>query len=131
MGTDATCPFCAIIAGEQEATRIYETTEYCCFLDKYPVTDGHALAVSKAHVESLDAADSQALFAFVDTARAKIQERFDPDAMNLGINDGPAAGQTIPHLHWHLIPRYEGDIPNPEGGVRGVIPDKRTYQESS
>ncbi len=50
-----------------------------------------------------------------------------PDAFNIGINNGPAAGQTIPHLHVHVIPRYHGDMERPEGGVRGVIPEKRTY----
>jgi diadenosine tetraphosphate (Ap4A) HIT family hydrolase len=56
-----------------------------------------------------------------------IQERYNPDGFNVGINIGMAAGQTIYHVHIHLIPRYLGDIPEPRGGVRGVIPDKRNY----
>ena len=56
-----------------------------------------------------------------------IQKRFYPDGFNVGINVGEAAGQSIFHVHIHLIPRYKGDVENPRGGVRGVIPRKQSY----
>ena len=67
----------------------------------------------------------------IDVARAAILERYRPDGFNIGINVGEAAGQTIFHLHVHLIPRYTGDVPDPRGGVRYVIPDKANYLAKS
>jgi diadenosine tetraphosphate (Ap4A) HIT family hydrolase len=63
----------------------------------------------------------------IDAAKALLDERFQPAGYNIGINVGAAAGQTIAHLHVHLIPRYPGDVADPRGGVRGVIPDKQKY----
>ena len=60
-------------------------------------------------------------------ARQRVEEKFHPSSYNIGINDGPAAGQTIPHLHMHLIPRYTGDQKDPRGGVRWLIPEKAKY----
>jgi diadenosine tetraphosphate (Ap4A) HIT family hydrolase len=57
-----------------------------------------------------------------------VREKVGPDAVNIGINDGPAAGQTVPHLHVHIIPRRAGDVDDPRGGVRGVIPGKARYR---
>jgi diadenosine tetraphosphate (Ap4A) HIT family hydrolase len=108
---------------------LLESDEYLCFLDEYPVTEGHALVVPKEHIQTLDAANSLELYQFVEEAHAVIRRRYDPGATNLGINNGEAAGQTVPHLHWHIIPRYDGDIADPTGGVRGVIPEKRIYTE--
>ena len=68
-----------------------------------------------------------ALLALVDEAKQQAEIEFRPQGYNIGINDGPAAGQTVPHLHIHLIPRYAGDLPDPRGGVRWVIPDKARY----
>jgi diadenosine tetraphosphate (Ap4A) HIT family hydrolase len=121
------CVFCSIIDGDGEATILLETDEYLCLLDKYPVTEGHALVAPKEHIQYLEQADSSSLFEFLEEAITEVTHRYDPDATNIGINNGPAAGQTIPHLHWHIIPRYEGDMEDPTGGVRGVIPNKRMY----
>jgi diadenosine tetraphosphate (Ap4A) HIT family hydrolase len=96
-------------------------------LDKYPVNEGHALVLPKDHIQYLQDADWKQLTAFLEEAIAEVRNRYDPDALNIGINDGPEAGQTIPHLHWHIIPRYDGDMPDPAGGVRGVIPEEQTY----
>lgn len=63
----------------------------------------------------------------LDEARGLLANEFQPDGWNVGINDGPAAGQTVPHLHIHLIPRYAGDLPDPRGGVRWVLPEKAKY----
>lgn len=62
-----------------------------------------------------------------DSVKQIVEERYHPDGYNIGVNVGEAAGQSIFHVHMHLIPRYQGDVPNPRGGVRGVIPDKQNY----
>ena len=129
MAQSDDCVFCEIIDGECDATVLHESSEYLCFLDKYPVTEGHALVVPKEHVRYLEAADGSALFAFLQEAHAEVKQRYDPDATNIGLNNGQVAGQTVPHCHWHIIPRYDGDMADPTGGVRGVIPEKRTYGE--
>lgn len=67
------------------------------------------------------------MLALLDSARTDLEAEFHPDAYNIGINDGPAAGQTVAHLHIHLIPRYLGDREDPRGGVRWVLPDKAQY----
>ena len=67
------------------------------------------------------------MLSLLDAAKDRLQLEFGPDSYNIGINDSPAAGQTIGHLHIHLIPRYIGDRPDPRGGVRWVVPDKADY----
>ena len=121
------CVFCSIAAGDAAAHIVFQTDKYCCIRDRYPVTDGHTLLLPKRHVRLLEAADWGSLTATLDRAIEYVRSETDPDGLNVGINDGPAAGQTIPHLHWHIIPRYEGDMENPAGGVRGVIPQKQKY----
>lgn len=99
-------------------------------LDGYPVSPGHSLLIPKRHVGSffdVTEIERTALFTLLGTAKELAEERHKPDAYNIGINDGAAAGQTVPHLHIHLIPRYEGDQVDPRGGVRWVIPQKADY----
>ena len=99
-------------------------------LDGYPVFPGHSLVIPKRHVGSffkLTEVERAALFALLDRTEELVAEQHRPDGCNIGINDGAAAGQTVPHLHIHLIPRYDGDQPNPRGGVRWVIPEKADY----
>jgi len=67
------------------------------------------------------------LLTAVSTVKERIDRQHDPDGYNMGMNLREAAGQTIDHLHWHVIPRYSGDVAEPEGGIRGVIPDKQSY----
>jgi diadenosine tetraphosphate (Ap4A) HIT family hydrolase len=98
--------------------------------DKYPVNPGHLLIIPKRHIASLfetTAAERAALFELLQAGRELLQQQYQPNGFNVGINDGIAAGQTVMHLHIHLIPRFDGDIDNPRGGVRGVIPEKRIY----
>lgn len=118
--------FCDIVGGTRDSTVLLETETALCFLDKYPVTESHALVVPKMHVQCLDEAEGSELYEFLEQAITEVRRRHDPDAMNIGLNDGPSAGRTIPHHHWRIIPRYEGDMDDPTGGVRGVIPSKRT-----
>lgn len=98
--------------------------------DNIPVSNGHTEIVPKRHVASffdLTEDEMLAIYRLAKTTRQKIIEMYQPDAFNLGINDGEAAGRTIHHMHLHLIPRYEGDVENPRGGVRHLIPGKGNY----
>ena len=122
------CVFCDIIAERNDVTVILENSMYMCILDKYPVTEGHSIVFPKEHIQYLEEAKWNQLNKFLRESMQEVRQLYDPDAMNIGINDGPEAGQTIPHLHWHVIPRYDGDISDPSGGVRGVIPEKRIYE---
>ena len=98
--------------------------------DAFPISPGHKLIISKRHVGSffdLSSDEREDLMSLLASAKANVEAEFKPDGYNIGINDGPAAGQTVPHLHIHLIPRYKGDLPDPRGGVRWIIPDKADY----
>jgi diadenosine tetraphosphate (Ap4A) HIT family hydrolase len=100
-------------------------------LDQNPVSPGHALVIPNRHVESLfDLTQDEILAVHNMLKKIKvttIEPRFKPAAYNLGLNDGRAAGRTIDHCHFHLIPRYEGDVDNPRGGIRHIIPGKGNY----
>lgn len=98
--------------------------------DGYPVSEGHSLVISHRHVGSyfdLTETERTDLQLLLTQAKQHLDGLLQPDGYNIGINDGVAAGQTVPHLHIHLIPRYQGDLPDPRGGVRWVIPDKAMY----
>ncbi len=93
------------------------------FYDKYPVNEGHTLIVPKRHVETFFDATLDELMAInelVFVVKGVLDERFKPDGCNIGVNVGQAAGQTVFHLHVHVIPRYHGDVDNPRGGIRLV-----------
>jgi diadenosine tetraphosphate (Ap4A) HIT family hydrolase len=121
-----TCPFCTL-----PAHRIIDSNEHgIVVLDGFPVSKGHTLIIPKRHVGSFfEITDEERAYLLVLLNKAKvvIQGEFNPDGYNIGINDGPAAGQTVPHLHLHLIPRYKGDRNDPRGGVRWIIPEKADY----
>jgi diadenosine tetraphosphate (Ap4A) HIT family hydrolase len=118
------CPFCSkqeVVARNEHAYLIY---------DKHPVTQGHLLVITARHVEdffSTAESERHAMLALAQEARALLARTFAPAGYNIGVNIGAAAGQTIMHVHMHIIPRYSGDTPSPRGGVRGVIPDKQSY----
>ncbi len=120
------CPFCAL-----PRERIWrESAEAVAVFDGYPLTEGHTLVIPKRHVGSffeLTMEDQSAILRFVNEVRMELLHRFQPDSFNLGLNDGPEAGQTIGHCHLHLIPRRRGDVPDPRGGVRWVVPAKARY----
>lgn len=120
------CPFCTL-----EPTRIIASNNYClALMDGFPISPGHTLIIPKRHIASLFEAtrdEREGLFDQVEQVKAALQEKFKPDGFNIGINDGTAAGQTVMHLHIHLIPRYAGDQPDPRGGVRWIFPDKADY----
>jgi diadenosine tetraphosphate (Ap4A) HIT family hydrolase len=96
----------------------------------FPVSPGHALIVPRRHEPdffSLTAKEQAALVALVNPVRLRLSEQYAPDAYNLGVNAGKAAGQTIRHAHFHVIPRYAGDVAEPRGGVRWVLPETARY----
>ena len=98
--------------------------------DEYPVNSGHILIIPKRHFQSLfeiNFIEFLELWKAIYYAKKLIEKEYNPDGYNIGINDGVAAGQSIMHLHIHLIPRYTEDVENPRGGVRGVIPNKQNY----
>ena len=100
------------------------------FFDGYPITPGHSLVIPRRHIPSLFKLpfDEQLyLWTKVAMVRTLLIENFHPDGFNIGMNDGEAAGQTISHAHIHVIPRYHGDVPDPRGGVRWIIPSKAAY----
>jgi diadenosine tetraphosphate (Ap4A) HIT family hydrolase len=100
------------------------------FLDAYPLSKGHTLVIPQRHVGSFfetTPGERTELFTLLDRCRTDLMERHKPAGFNIGINDGQAAGQTVMHLHIHLIPRYTGDRPDPRGGVRWIFPDKADY----
>jgi len=126
MSGPRACPFCTL-----PADRVLLASPLALVLrDAYPISPGHTLIIPRRHIASffeLTAEERADLLTLLDQARVGLDTEFHPDAYNIGINDGPAAGQTIGHLHIHLIPRYAGDQPDPRGGVRWIFPDKADY----
>ena len=109
---------------------IDESSTAIAIRDGYPVSPGHTLLIPKRHTGSffdLSEQERSDLFSLLDRTKLALEEEFQPQGYSIGINDGAAAGQTVLHLHVHLIPRYDGDRPDPRGGVRWVIPDKAKY----
>ncbi|KAA0446012.1 MAG: HIT family protein [Candidatus Thioglobus sp.] len=120
------CIFCKLknerIIGECELTK--------SFIDSYPASAGHTLIVPKRHFANYFEATDDELLALgkaVQNAKKILDQEFAPDAYNIGINNGKPAGQSVMHLHIHLIPRYIGDVENPKGGVRWVLKNKANY----
>jgi histidine triad (HIT) family protein len=120
------CIFCAIVAGEAPARTVHETDRVVAFLDVNPLARGHTLVVPRAHAErlgDLSADDATGLFGAVHELAPVVEAAVDADATTIGINDGTAAGQEVPHVHVHLVPRFEGDGGGPIHRVTGDRPD--------
>lgn len=121
------CPFCG---PNEEIELIVETATAYAIFDKFPVSKGHALIIPKRHCTDyfdLTFKEQSACIFMLNTVKNVISEKFKPDGFNIGVNINETAGQTVPHAHIHLIPRYKGDVKEPRGGVRGVIPEKKNY----
>ena len=126
MSEHPDCPFCK----DQEI--VLENELAYADYDTYPVTPGHCLIITRRHVAEYfqaTAEEKTAIWALVDEMKIVIDRDYNPDGYNVGVNIGAAAGQSVPHVHIHMIPRYTGDMENPRGGVRGVIPHKQKYQK--
>lgn len=99
--------------------------------DSFAVSPGHTVVVPRRHVAEffdLTPEEVAACMELINKEKLLIDEEFAPDGYNIGVNIGPAAGQSIFHVHIHIIPRYKGDVENPQGGVRHVIPKKAHYR---
>jgi len=113
------CIFCAPLP------YVLTNDRAAAFFDKHPVSRGHLLIIPKQHYATyfdVPAVDRQAMAELIDQAKAYLDARYHPDGYNIGINVGAAAGQTVMHCHVHLIPRYHGDVPDPTGGIRKMLP---------
>jgi diadenosine tetraphosphate (Ap4A) HIT family hydrolase len=123
---DMNCPFCTL----PRERLVFESELAFVIRDGYPVSPGHTLVIPRRHVASFfetTPEEQASLIKLLNLARIEIGQQFKPEGFNIGINDGAAAGQTIAHLHVHLIPRYAGDRDDPRGGVRWVLPEKAAY----
>jgi len=121
------CPFCN---PDSDRELIVETATMYAIYDKFPVNEGHTLIIPKRHIANyfeLSIKEQYAYLLVLNKVKEIVTKRFQPDGFNIGINIGEHAGQTISHVHIHLIPRYKNDVKDPRGGVRGVIPDKQKY----
>lgn len=120
------CIFCNI----DESRVAYENSEWIGILDGYPVSNGHTLLIPKRHCETyfdLNAKELISLSLALKEIKCILDEKYSPNGYNIGANCGVASGQTIMHCHIHIIPRYNGDVENPRGGVRGCIPSHMSY----
>lgn len=120
----------SVFLDRPESEWIRSTSLSFAIYDKFPVSSGHTLIIPKRLVKTWFEAsleEQQDLFNLVNQVKSILDIKYNPDGYNIGINSGLAAGQTVFHLHIHLIPRYLGDVKDPRGGVRYVIPEKANY----
>lgn len=109
---------------------LYRDPFFFIIRDRYPVSPGHLLIISCAERTdyfALTPAEQQHLSYLLVQAKHLVEREFRPSGYNIGMNCGPAAGQTVLHFHYHLIPRYVGDMADPRGGIRHCIADKGYY----
>lgn len=113
------CPFCGVVT----ESKVLENQSFYAVFDKYPVNPGHVLIVSKKHIHDLfclGETEVRHLYEIINQAKGILDAKYKPDGYNIGANCGYAAGQTIPHFHLHIIPRYRGDVQDPRGGIRNL-----------
>lgn len=111
------CLFCRIIEGKVPSEKVYEDTAVFAFLDVSPASEGHTLVAPKKHFSGFTDMDAESVASLFEATRkitAAIEEAFSAEGSNIGINDGKVAGQEVPHVHVHVIPRRKGD------GGRGI-----------
>jgi diadenosine tetraphosphate (Ap4A) HIT family hydrolase len=126
---DDACPFCHLPPGRL----FHSSTHARAVADAYPVADGHTLVIPTRHVTSLfdlPADELADVWWLVGEVRAALAASHEVDGFTIGVNDGEAAGQTVGHAHVHVIPRRAGDVEDPRGGVRWVVPDRAAYWEA-
>lgn len=124
---DAACPFCCLASEDI----VCSNGPALAFRDGYPVTAGHTLIVPARHVATwfdTSPEEQRAILDLLKQIKDELDAELSPDGYNVGFNLGQAAGQTVGHLHIHVIPRYEGDVDDPTGGVRLVIPERGNYR---
>ena len=120
------CPFCRLTKTDLTA----ENTFHQVIRDRFPISLGHSLIIPKRHVASLfdlTTEEFNALYELLHTTRQQLDAEYQPTGYNVGVNIGETAGQTVFHLHVHVIPRYVGDQADPRGGIRWIFPEKADY----
>jgi diadenosine tetraphosphate (Ap4A) HIT family hydrolase len=125
--TDADSPFLRI----PESDWVASNPLAFAVRDAFPVSEGHTLVIPRRLAADWDAVTSDerlAILALVDEVKAQLRQALHPDGFNLGINEGAAAGQTVFHLHVHVIPRFTGDVPDPRGGIRHAVMGKGNWE---
>ena len=126
--TNTPCPFCL-----PESEKIFIRKDLCrCWWDDYPLSPGHALVIPTRHIETwFEATDKEKaeIIGVIDLVKIAIEREHQPTAYNIGMNSGRDAGQTVPHLHVHVIPRYPSDVADPRGGIRNILPAKARWWE--
>lgn len=124
------CPFCEIINAHALDPIVDQNAAAFVVRDGFPISKGHTLIIPKRHVASffeISPVENEALLDLLNQAKRELDIKYQPNAYNIGINDGIAAGQTVLHLHIHLIPRYLNDVEDPRGGIRWIMPEKAKY----
>src|SRR5260221_14023783 len=124
--TNTSCPFCSI----NESQIVFASEAFVAVWDAFPVTEGHLLVVSRRHVglwADLSDVERRELVDQIRAAQRTLDAKYAPDGFNVGFNERAAGGQTVSHFHLHVIPRRTGDVRDPRGGVRNVIPAKGNY----
>jgi diadenosine tetraphosphate (Ap4A) HIT family hydrolase len=127
----SSCPFCCRIAsGDIDRDFAHAVS----FPDRYPLNPGHTLVVPRRHVSDiyeLTRSERAGLWRLVDDVALALRERSAVDGLNVGVNIGGAAGQTVGHAHVHVVPRHAGDVDDPRGGIRSIIPGRAAYWSTS
>jgi len=125
--SNAECPFCN---PDSERELLLESATAYAMFDKFPVSKGHTLIIPKKHCADyfeLSFKEQSACWFMLNKIKEILKEKLNPDGFNVGINIGESAGQTVSHVHIHLIPRFIGDVKEPRGVVRGIISGKKNY----
>ena len=128
MSGEADCPFCKRIRGHRDLLGTRRNA--VAIPDAHPVSPGHCLVLPKRHEADffeLTVGEQGEIGELLWELRELLEAEHDTKSFNVGVNIGAAAGQTVDHAHVHLIPRYDGDVPDPRGGVRWVLPDRAPY----
>ena len=124
------CPFCNIDKTIDKDRIVYQDDTWIAIYDNYPVSQGHVLLMPKRHVKTffeLNILELESVGLTIGIIKMILDKKYHPTGYNIGANCGESAGQTVMHCHIHIIPRYDGDMDDPRGGVRGVIPGKQKY----
>lgn len=125
MNEKKPCSFC-----NMEREKILESELSFAIYDSFPVNEGHALIITKRHTSNyfdLTLEEQIDCIKLLNRFKGIVQEKYNPAGFNVGININESAGQTVSHVHIHLIPRYKGDVEEPRGGVRGVVQQRMSY----
>lgn len=124
------CIFCQMFNKQKDVEVVAEFNHCFVIKDQYPVSPGHLLIIPNKHYADWFQTPLQIqieILKALELMKEKLDAEMEPDGYNIGMNCGKEAGQTVMHLHVHLIPRFQGDMEDPKGGVRGVIPEKQKY----